>query len=81
MKIASMAIMENPLVSVVIPAYNRPDFLEKISIPSVFSQSYKNWELWVVDDGSTEDVKGIVEKFREKNSNIQWGAMTYCLVL
>jgi glycosyltransferase involved in cell wall biosynthesis len=63
--------MENePLVSVIIPVYNRPEFLEFVSIPGVIAQTYKNWELWVVDDGSTEDVKSVVEKFQKTNSNI-----------
>jgi glycosyltransferase involved in cell wall biosynthesis len=42
-----------PLVSVVICFYNEQMFLEE-AIQSVFSQSYSNWELLLVDDGSTD---------------------------
>ena len=59
-----------PLISIIIPTYNRPDFLERISIPSVIDQAYKNWELWIVDDGSIDDVKSVVERFQKDHPNI-----------
>lgn len=44
---------EQPLVSVIIPTFNRPDYLEK-AITSVSGQSYSNFEILIVDDGSKE---------------------------
>tara|TARA_R110000868_G_scaffold350166_2_gene611412 strand:+ start:3014 stop:3907 length:894 start_codon:yes stop_codon:yes gene_type:complete len=41
----------NPLVSVVIPTYNRPDYLA-ITLNSVINQTYKNIEIIVIDDGT-----------------------------
>ncbi len=45
--------MDNPLFSVIIPVYNRPDFLRH-AIQSVLAQSFSDFELIVVDDGSFE---------------------------
>ena len=51
----------NPLVSVIIPSYNHKQYVTK-AIKSVFSQTYKNIELIVIDDGSKDDsVKKILE--------------------
>jgi glycosyltransferase involved in cell wall biosynthesis len=56
-----------PLVSVIIPAYNAETFVEK-TLKSVLSQTYKNLEVLVVDDGSedrtTEIVKAIAQQDR-----------------
>ena len=52
----------NPLVSIVIPTYNREDFIEE-AVDSVISQTYKNWELFIVDDGSTDNTEGVVKKY------------------
>lgn len=46
--------MNNPLVSVVIPSFNRLDYLLR-AIESVFSQTYSNTEIIVINDGSTEE--------------------------
>lgn len=48
-----------PLVSIVIPTYNRSAFLRR-AVESVVAQSYQNWELIVADDGSTDDTAGWV---------------------
>jgi len=46
-------MIEPNLVSVMMPAYNAEQFIGE-AIESVLSQTYSNWELIVVDDGSTE---------------------------
>ncbi len=45
-----------PLVSVVIPAYNCINFINT-SLISVYQQTYKNWEIFVIDDGSVDSTK------------------------
>ena len=52
----------NELVSIIMPSYNTADFIEK-SIKSVINQTYKNWELIIVDDCSTDNTDEVVEKF------------------
>ena len=52
----------NPLVSVVIPVYNGADFIIP-SLESVSKQSYRNLEIIVVDDGSTDSTLSLVESY------------------
>jgi glycosyltransferase involved in cell wall biosynthesis len=47
---------ENPLVSIVIPTYNRASLIME-TIDSILQQSWSNWELLVVDDDSTDDTR------------------------
>ncbi len=49
--------------SVIIPTYNRAKLL-KIAIDSVLSQSFTDFELIIIDDGSTDDSKQVVERFK-----------------
>jgi len=57
-------IEEGPLVSVVMTVYNRERFLEQ-AIKSVLAQTYKNWELIIVDDGSTDSSASVVKHFND----------------
>jgi glycosyltransferase involved in cell wall biosynthesis len=54
--------MKNSLVSIIMPCYNCGKFIEE-AIVSVINQSYKNWELLIINDGSTDDTELIVNKF------------------
>ncbi len=57
--------MENPLVSVIIPTYNRAPVLKE-AINSVLQQTYKNLEIIVIDDGSKDDTENIINDFNDK---------------
>jgi teichuronic acid biosynthesis glycosyltransferase TuaG len=62
--------MENPLVSIIIPAYNCADYLAK-TVESVQNQQYLFWELVIVDDGSTDKTLEVIEKLIESDSRIR----------
>lgn len=58
-----------PLISVVIPTYNRADLLPR-ALRSVLDQTFRDFELIIVDDGSTDNTKEIVDGFRSSFENI-----------
>lgn len=63
--------MENPLVSVVIPAYNRPDTL-KIAIDSVLEQTYQNIEIIICDDSTDDRVQEMLISYSETSFPIKY---------
>lgn len=60
----------NPLVSIIMPAYNAEKYIE-YSINSVIEQSYKEWELLIVDDGSKDKTKEIIKVYSELDNRIK----------
>lgn len=54
--------MENQLISVIIPTYNHANYLKK-AINSVLLQTYTNFEIIVMDDGSTDNTKEVISEF------------------
>lgn len=61
--------MNNPLVSILIPVYNTEKYVAE-AIESVLNQTYKNIEIIIVDDGSTDKSWEIVESYRQKYPDI-----------
>lgn len=57
-------VESQPLVSIVMPTYNREYVIGK-AIKSVIEQVYQNWELIIVDDGSKDNTRGVVEGFSD----------------
>lgn len=60
----------NPLVSIIMPAYNASAYIAE-AIQSVLDQAWTNWELIIVDDGSTDDTLQIAQRFATKDNRIQ----------
>lgn len=63
--------MNEPLVSIITPVYNAERFLED-TIKSIQKQSYKNWELILVDDCSKDSSSEIIEKFQNSDDRIRY---------
>ncbi|HWR33625.1 MAG TPA: glycosyltransferase family A protein, partial [Chitinophagaceae bacterium] len=57
------------LVSVIVPAYNAAAFIED-TIRSISGQSYSNWEVIIIDDGSTDGTSKIIWSFNDKRIKI-----------
>lgn len=60
---------DNKLVSVVIPAYNVSNYIEKC-VESVRNQTYKNLEIILIDDGSTDSTPMILDKISKQDDRI-----------
>lgn len=59
----------NPLLSVIIPVYNVEAYLDRC-VQSILSQSYKNIELILVDDGSTDGSSLLCDKWKDKDERV-----------
>ena len=61
--------MQNPIISVIVPVYNVRDYLSKC-LDSILSQTFSNFELICVNDGSTDDSRKILEEYKKRDSRI-----------
>ncbi|MBU2952155.1 glycosyltransferase [Tamlana agarivorans] len=63
--------MHNPLVSIIIPTYNRACLLAE-TLDSILAQTYTNWECIVVDDGSTDDTDKVMADYCREDERFQY---------
>lgn len=56
-------------VSIIAPVFNTSKYLEEF-IQSIIGQSHKNWELLLIDDGSTDNSAAICERYSQKDSRV-----------
>ena len=60
----------NELISVIVPVYNSEQYLDRC-IKSIINQTYKNLEILLVDDSSTDNSGAICDAFEEKDCRIK----------
>jgi glycosyltransferase involved in cell wall biosynthesis len=60
----------NPLISIILPVHNRPDYLKQ-AIESVIQQTYNNWELILADDKSKLETHNILKKYESSKIKIK----------
>ena len=58
------------LVSVIMPAFNVDQYIAE-AVESVQKQSYQDWELIIIDDGSTDNTRAVAEKFSSVDARIR----------
>jgi glycosyltransferase involved in cell wall biosynthesis len=63
--------MLNKLVSIIIPLYNAENYLNE-TLYSVLSQTYSKWECIIIDDGSTDSSKAIVNKYCKRDKRFKY---------
>lgn len=56
---------DKSMISVILPSYNSSSYLDT-AIQSILNQTYNNFELLIIDDGSTDDTEGIVRTFLDR---------------
>ena len=57
--------------SIIIPTYNRANFIGA-AIDSVLEQSYQNWELLIIDDGSTDNTADVIRKYTQQDNRVKY---------
>ena len=60
---------EKPLISVIVPVYNVEKYIREC-LDSIVNQTYKNLQIILVDDGSTDNSGKICDEFAKKDSRI-----------
>lgn len=70
--INSLADMQQPLISIVMPTYNTEEKFLRLCIDSVIKQSYQNWELCIADDASPDPTVGkVLKEYQAKDKRIK----------
>ena len=62
--------MIEDLITVVVPTYNDAQYLQS-AVDDILCQTYKNFELIIVNDGSTDNTSEILKEYSEKDNRIK----------
>ena len=60
-----------PLVSVIIPTFNRPKYFQE-ALKSVLNQTYKNFEIFISDNSTNDDTENLMQDYLQRYSNIKY---------
>lgn len=63
--------MQKPLVSIIVPCYKQAEFLSE-TLDSVLTQTYRNWECVIVNDGSPDDTEKVAKDFIANDSRFKY---------
>ena len=61
---------QSPKISIIVPVYKVEQYLPKC-IDSILSQTYPNWELLLIDDGSPDNSGNICDEYAQKDERIR----------
>lgn len=64
-------MITSPLISIIVPVYNAENLIKK-TIDSVVEQTYINWELILINDGSKDNTESIIKTYIENNNKIKY---------
>lgn len=62
--------MKEKDITVIVPTYNVEKYIGKC-LKSLLKQTYKNFEIWAVDDGSPDNSKEIIQKYQKIDNRIK----------
>lgn len=63
--------MQKNNVSIILPTYNRASYLNR-SVDSIINQTHTNWELLIIDDGSTDETLSLVKVYLNRFPNVRY---------
>ena len=63
--------MKKPKVTIIIPAYNSQEYIGRC-LDSVFAQTFQDFEVLVINDGSTDETGEIVKKYARNNKQLRY---------
>ena len=68
--IKSKKCLTNTSIAIILPVFNTAPYLETC-LNSIFSQTYKNFHIYAIDDGSTDESLNILLKYKEKDNRLK----------